>query len=65
MTKRTWKLLMWAGIVFAVAGVVAAAVGFSMDESYPEEVPPWSITVIWVGALVAIGGGIGGAVTKS
>jgi hypothetical protein len=65
MTKRTWKLLIWAGAAVAVAGVIAAAVGFSTDTSYPEEVPGWSITVIWVGILIAVGAGIGRAVTKS
>lgn len=65
MTKRTWKLLMWVGIVVAVAGVIAAAVGFSMDTTYPEEVPGWSFTVIWVGILIAVGSVIGRAVTKS
>lgn len=65
MTKKTWTLLMWVGIVVVVAGVVAAAVGFSMDETYPEEVPGWSITVIWVGVLVAVGSGIARALTKS
>lgn len=65
MTKKTWNLLMWTGIVIAVAGVVAAAVGFSMDTTYPEEVPGWSITVIWVGILIALGSGVGRAVTKS
>lgn len=56
---------MWVGIVVAVAGVVAAAVGFSTDTTYPEEVPAWSFTVIWVGILVAVGAVIGRAVTKS
>jgi len=56
---------MWVGIAVAVAGVIAAAVGFSMDTTYPEEVPGWSITVVWVGILIAVGSGIGRAVTKS
>jgi hypothetical protein len=28
-------------------------------------VPGWSITVVWVGVLIAVGAGIGRAVTKS
>jgi hypothetical protein len=65
MTKRTWTLLMWVGVAVVVAGVIAAAVGFSMDTTYPEEVPGWSITVVWVGVLIAAGSGIARAVTKS
>jgi len=64
MTKRTWMLLVWVGIVVAVGGVVAAAVGFSMDTTYPEEVPGWSFAVIWVGILLAVGAVVGRAVTK-
>jgi len=65
MTKKTWKMLMWVGIVVAVAGVVAAAVGFSMGETYPEEVPGWSITVTWIGLGVIVAASIGlGTVKK-
>jgi hypothetical protein len=64
MTKRTWMLLVWVGIVVAVGGVVAAAVGFSMDTTYPEEIPGWSFAVIWVGILLAVGAVVGRAVTK-
>lgn len=65
MTKRTWTLLIGIGIAVAVAGVVAAAVGFSTDTTYPEEIPGWSFTIIWVGVLVTVGSLIGRGVTKS
>jgi peptidoglycan/LPS O-acetylase OafA/YrhL len=65
MKQRQWNVLMWVGIAIAVAGVVGAAVGFSTDTTYPEEVPGWSIAVILVGALVAVGAGVGRGVTKS
>lgn len=63
MTKRTWKLLIWVGVAIAAAGVIASAVGFSMDETYPETVPGWAITLVWVGILVTVGAVIGRAVT--
>lgn len=63
MTKRTWKTLIWAGAAIAIAGVIASAVGFSMDESYPETVPGWAISLVWVGILVTVGAVIGRAVT--
>lgn len=63
--QKTWSLLVWVGIVVIIAGVVAAAVGFSTDTTYPEEVPPWSITVILVGVVITVGALIGRGVTKS
>lgn len=56
---------MLAGIVIAVGGVVAAAVGFSMDTTYPEEVPGWTMPIIVIGIVVALGGVIGKASVKS
>jgi hypothetical protein len=65
MTKRTWTLLTWSGVAIAVGGVIAAVVGFSMDETYPEEAPAWAFPLIWVGALVAVGAVVGKVVAKS
>jgi hypothetical protein len=54
MTPRNLLLIaVLAGIALAVAGVIAAMVGFSMDETYPEEVPGWSIGMVWGGVAVA------------
>ena len=64
MTKRTWTLLICVGGAIAVAGVIASAVGFSMDESYPEEVPGWAISIVWIGILATVAAIIGRAVTK-
>lgn len=58
-------LLIWAGVAVAVAGVVAAGVGYSMDTTYPEEVPGWAMPIVWVGILVTVGAVIGRSVTKS
>ena len=65
MTKRTWTLPTCVGAAIAAGGVIAAAVGFSMDNTYPETVPGWAISMIWVGALVAVGSGIAKSLTKS
>lgn len=54
MTDHTLRLATWAGIALAVSGGIAAAVGFSMDTTYPEEVPGWAFVLIWVGVGVAI-----------
>lgn len=62
---RLWTGLLIAGIALAVAGVAAAAIGFAMDTTYPEEPPGWAFPLIWAGVLLAVVGGVGRAVVKN
>lgn len=65
MAKKTWTLFIWAGVAVLAAGVIAAVVGFSMDETYPEEVPGWATMIVWAGVAILVGSFIGRSVTKS
>jgi|GEM_PF-5152232 len=53
MTQKNLRLVTRAGIAIAVIGVIAAAIGYAMDDTYPETAPSWAIALIWTGAGVA------------
>ncbi|WP_155830246.1 hypothetical protein [Glycomyces tenuis] len=52
--NRMWRLLIWGGIAFTVVTVIAAAISYAMDDTYPAEMPGWLFPLFWTGVAIAV-----------